>query len=123
MLSDMSSKPAESKETKTTRYNPPEEKQKSPRRIGANRRTANERAVPRTPVPGARESQQQQPKTAVETKVPVAVAVAVSEAGAEAEIPRSSTPQRPFEDRLLEYIKSRNGEIVSATALQTSPRN
>jgi len=66
---------------------------------------------PELPVPGARESQQQQPKTAVETKVPVAVAVAVSEAGAEAEIPRSSTPQRPFEDRLLEYIKSRNGEI------------
>ena len=66
---------------------------------------------PELPVPGARESQQQQPKTAVETKVPVAVAVAVSEAGAEAEIPRLSTLQRPFEDRLLEYIKSRNGEI------------
>jgi len=65
---------------------------------------------PELPVPGARESQQQ-PKTAVEPKVPVAVAVAVSEAGAEAEIPRSSTLQRPFEDRLLEYIKSRNGEI------------
>src|SRR2546422_1059065 len=40
-----------------------------------------------------------------------AVAVAVSEAGDDAEIPRSSTLQRPFEDRLLEYIKSRNGEI------------
>ena len=66
---------------------------------------------PELPVPGARESQPQQPKTAVETKVPVAVAVAVSDAGAEAEIPRSSTLQRPFEDRLLEYIKSRNGEI------------
>src|SRR5881296_1328676 len=65
---------------------------------------------PELPVPGARESQHQ-PKTAVEPKVPVAVAVAVSEAGAEAEIPRSSTLQRPFEDRLLEYIKSRNGEI------------
>jgi len=64
---------------------------------------------PELPVPGARESQQQQAKTAVEPKVPVAVAV--SEAGAEAEIPRSSTLQRPFEDRLLEYIKSRNGEI------------
>jgi len=62
---------------------------------------------PELPVPGARESQPQQPKTTVEAKVPVAV----SEAGAEAEIPRSSEPQLPFEDRLLEYIKSRNGEI------------
>lgn len=64
---------------------------------------------PELPIPVARESQQQQPKTVAETKVPVAVAV--SEAGGEPEPATSSRPQVPFEDRLLEYIKSRKGEI------------
>jgi division protein CdvB (Snf7/Vps24/ESCRT-III family) len=66
---------------------------------------------PELPIPGARESQQQRPKPVAETKVPVAVAVAVSEAGGESEPTTSSPPQLPFEDRLLEYIKSRKGEI------------
>jgi division protein CdvB (Snf7/Vps24/ESCRT-III family) len=64
---------------------------------------------PELPVPGVRESQQQQPKPVAETRVPVAVAVA--EVVAEPEPATSSTPQLPFEDRLLEYIKSRKGEI------------
>lgn len=61
---------------------------------------------PELPVPGTHPAQQQQTP---EAKAPVAVAV--SNAGEAEAPPRPSTPEVPFEDRLLDYIKSHNGEI------------